>query len=98
MQSWPHMGRPPCPSGFMCRPRVQELCLKRFSGHGVRGGAEAITNGAAALQVCCTHPNAVLYQPFMSGGRVHALLACARAYWVCPGLIFVRSRQSQVVE
>eukprot|EP00964_Phaeocystis_antarctica_P041530 scaffold23756_cov45-Phaeocystis_antarctica.AAC.2 len=48
---------------------VQELCLKRFSGHGVRGGAKAITNGAAALQVCCTLPNAVLYQPVVSGGH-----------------------------
>ena len=73
-------GGTPCPSGFMCGPRVQELCLKRFSGRRVRGGAEAITNGAAALQVCCTHPNAVLYQPMLSGGHVIALLTCVRVH------------------
>ena len=50
------------------------------SGHGVRGAAGAITKGAAALQVCCTHPNAVLYQPVVSGGHVSASLACVRVH------------------
>ena len=83
MRSQPHMGRPPCPSGFMCRSRAQELCLERFSGHGVGGGAEAITNGSAALQVCSTQSCAVPYQPVVSGGRACALLACVRAHKAC---------------
>ena len=73
------MGRPPCPSAFMCRPRVQDLCLERFSGHGRSRVALAITNGAAALQLCSTQPCAVLYQTMIPGGHGCApQLACMR--------------------
>ena len=81
----PHMGRPSCLSGILCRLCAQVLWLKVFSGPGARSDSQAITSCAAALQVRCARAKAVPRAARVSGGgvcdllrHVHVRTSCCR--------------------
>ena len=89
------MRRPPCPSGFIHSCAATRAALIYASKGSLDTVFEAVPRlslmvlllsrfAARIPTLCCTNITGCVYDVL--------LLACARAYWVCTGLIFVRSR------